>query len=335
MFLLGCQKPELQPIPEQIETQSQPEEMVDLSLLCQKLSENMLSINAERTTFALEQINQDLKLCLPLSSLAEQKRLLSLSNQMYDNFLRVDRTALQQSAFENYALDLAQHPTVQQNHFEQLNLRDQYLLKHKGQAYVELFDAGKGNLRYRRNPEYLAKIFAPYMPEAEQSFIENLANQNIQPVISENTLLIEADEIVKRALFWEGYLKQYPKSSYRKDAEYLLQMYSLFLFMGTSESPVSESFLDVSSIHNNTFDEIEKLADIQNSNLALQAQKFIQFIHWSESQRLKQIILPSHLKLSDLQNTHLLAQKQLQHYLGLKSLNTAKPRDCFRDAICD
>ncbi|MCG4607505.1 hypothetical protein L0O74_14355, partial [Bifidobacterium longum] len=70
------------------------------------------------------------------------------------------------------------------------------------------FDAGKGMLKYRRSPEYLAKIFAPYMPQAEQIFIENLAAQNMMPVFVEKTLMIEPHEIATRALFWEEYLNQ-------------------------------------------------------------------------------------------------------------------------------
>ncbi len=152
---------------------------------------------------------------------------------MYRNFLQVERTAQQQMAFEQFAFDMAQHPTIQQSHFEQLTARDQYLLKHKGQAYVELFDAGEGQLRYRRSPEYLAQIFAPYMEEAEQVFIEKLAEQNAQPALASNKrLAIEPQEIATRAIFWEDYLKQYPESPYKKDAQQLLYQYSQLLFTG-------------------------------------------------------------------------------------------------------
>ena len=73
IFLLGCQKPEPEPVPKQLEKQLQQEEPVDLSLLCKNIEKNMLAIDADRTTFALEQVNQDLKLCLPLSTFEEQK----------------------------------------------------------------------------------------------------------------------------------------------------------------------------------------------------------------------------------------------------------------------
>lgn len=172
----------------------------------------MSQINEQRTTFALEQINQDLKVCLPLMELAEQKHLMQRSTEMYQRFLHVERTEFQQRAFEQYALDMAQHPTIQQSHFEQLTTRDQYLLKHKGQAYVELLDQGNGTLQYRRSPEYLARIFAPYLPVAEKVFIENLAEQNMEPVLVEKRLQLEAANIAARALFWEDYLQTYPKA---------------------------------------------------------------------------------------------------------------------------
>jgi hypothetical protein len=334
ILLFGCQKPEPQPIPEQVQKQSQQDEPVDLSLLCKNLEKNMLAINAERTTFALEQINQDLKLCLPLSTLAEQQHLLALSTQMYNNFLTVNRTAVQQSAFEAYAFDLSQHPTIQQNHFEQLTLRDQYLLKHKGQAYIELFDRGKGRVNYRRSPEYLARIFAPYMPPAEQVFIENLATQNMQPVLSEHILIVELHEIASRALFWEDYLDQYPKSSYRKDAEYLLQMYTLFLFKGTQDSPVSDSYIDKYAVQSSSLDEIEKLAEVKNSHLATQATKFLHFLQLSEQQRLREIPVQFSPQEQQSQTENQLAVKQLDQYLGLANLSLSNPRDCFSDAVC-
>lgn len=335
LFLFGgCQKPDPPPILEQVPPKSHPDEPVNLSVLCNTIEKNMLAINSQRTTFALEQINQDLKLCLPLSTFEQQKHLLLRSNQMYKNFLTVDRTAAQQAAFDAYVLDLAQHPTIQQAHFEQLNPRDQYLFKHKGQAYIDVFESGNGQLKYRRSPEYLAKIFAPYMPEAEQVFIENLAAQNIQPVFTKNRLMIEPHEIAIRALFWENYLIQYPQSSYRQDAKYLSQVYSLFLFQGLSDAADSAGYIDELSIPNSTLDEIKQLATLKNSHLAFQAQKFIQFLQLSEEQRLKEIPVRLTAQERQSKNENLLSQKQLQHYLGLKNVNLSEIRDCFSDAIC-
>ena len=163
----------------------------------------MQQIDNTRTTFALEQINQDLKVCLPLLPLNEQLNLLNLSTEMYQRFLHVERSATEQAAFDQHAFDLAQHPTIQQSHFENFASRDQYLLKHKGQAYLELYDAGEAQLVYRRSPQYLAIIFAPYMPDAEQNFIERMAKDNMQHSLRDGGLTLDAADLAERALFWE------------------------------------------------------------------------------------------------------------------------------------
>lgn len=319
----GCQQqPEPQPVKEQLEHQQEQHETVDLTLMCQKIKKNMADINDQRTTFALEQINQDLKVCLPLLTLAQQKELLQLSTEMYHKFLKVERTPAQQLAFESYAFDMAQHPTIHQSHFEQLTLRDQYLLKHQGQAYVELSDAGSSQLKYRRSPEYLARIFAPYMPEAEKVFIENLANQNIETAVINHTLQIEPFEITRRALFWEDYVQKYPQSSYIRDAKNLLAQYQQYLFIGTSKSPVSDSYTDRYSVQVSSWEEIEKLAGAGHSSLTQQAKKFLNFYSMSEEQRAKSI--PS--------SHHLTPEQQLSRYLNLQQ--PASHKDCLSDAVC-
>lgn len=321
--MVACQQQdEPHPIKEQIETPKVQNTAVDLTLMCQNIKKNMAEINDQRTTFALEQINQDLKVCLPLLNLEQQKALLSLSLKMYDNFLQVKRTPAQQIAFERYAFDMAQHPTIHQSHFEQLTARDQYLLKHQGQAYVEVVDAGNEQLSYRRSPEYLARIFAPYMPEAEKVFIENLAHQNIETAIQDKSLLIEPFEVARRALYWEDYIQQYPQSSYLSDAKLLLAQYRYFLFIGAPKSPVSEGYHDQYSVQVSSWEEIEKLSQRHDSELSKLAKKFIQFYHMSEEQRRQKIPAPASAT----------AEQQLIHYLDLTRQNSSK--DCFSDAIC-
>lgn len=114
-LLAACQKPEPVSFQEPAQIEASSTQTLDLTDLCQKIDKNMSEIDAQRTTFALEQINQDLKLCLPLLGFQQQKHLLGLSNKMYHDFLSVERTPQQQRAFESYALEMAQHPTIQQS----------------------------------------------------------------------------------------------------------------------------------------------------------------------------------------------------------------------------
>lgn len=325
IILTACQQqPEPQPAKAQLDSAQTQHDAVDLTLLCQKLEKNMMEINAQRTTFALEQINQDLKVCLPLQNLAKQKQLLQHANTMYKNFLHVKRTSAQQLAFEQYAFDMAQHPTIHQSHFEQLTLRDQYLLKHQGQAYIELVDPTTTAIHYQRSSEYLGKIFAPYMPEAERVFIENLALQNAEKAYAGQNLLIEPFEISRRALFWEDYVHQYPQSSYRQDAQYLLYQYKVFLFKGLKNTPVSGHYSDPIDVQVSTIEELKKIAQLQNSTLATQAKNFLQFLDFSPEQR---------AQLTGGLDT-LGPWQQLEIYLNLRNPLPNYKKDCFSDGIC-
>ena len=199
LSLVACQKSAPPPI--SAEEQHDAPVQLDLTHLCENLSKEMQDVDNTRTTFALEQINHDLKICIPLVDLKQQMQLMHLSNQMYNNFLTVKRTSKEQKAFESHALNMAQYPTIQQSHQQEFSLRDQYLLKHKGQAYVELHENDQQALVYRRNPQYLARIFAPYLPQAERVFIENLAQQNMQNLFYNQDITVDANELLERALF--------------------------------------------------------------------------------------------------------------------------------------
>ncbi|WP_445114708.1 hypothetical protein [Acinetobacter sp. WZC-1] len=333
-LLAACQKPAPEIIQESEHAHSEANIAPDLTTLCQNLKKEMQEINNQRTTLAIEQMNQDLRLCLPLTDFPEQKQLMKLADQMYAQFLKVDRTPLQQQLFESYAVEQYQYPTIQQHHFEQLHIRDQYLIRHKGQAYVELLPyAVKGHINYRRNPQYLVKIFAPYLPHVEAEFIEELAQQNTQPFWNDNKLVISPEEIARRALFWENYYRDYPSSSYRNDARYLAEVYAALLFKGLPESMVSEDYDGRENIQPASLAVIKNIARQKNSDLADQARKFIKFIALSPDQRQKLIPIESDNLSGKPRQTVLL---QLNQYLNLKNVDTEslRKRDCFSDAIC-
>lgn len=332
-LLSACQKPASE-IKTDSQEQPQAEKVVpDLNHICQHLKSEMQQMSNQRTTFALEQINQEIRLCLPLVSHEEQKVLMRLSDQMYQQFLQIDRTAVQQEAFDLYAFDQSQFPTIQQSHFEKLHIRDQYLLRHKGQAYIELDTENPYQINYKRNVQYLAKVFAPYFPEDEQIFIQELADQNLVPAFQKNTLLISSHEILDRALMWEDYLQRFPNSPYRKDAQYLLNVYSSLFFIGLSDSPVSINFDGKLDISPNTLSEIEQLATMKNSRLADQARKFLKYIELSSSERGIKTSDESSLSDSTLQVS---GKENIAQALNLNlyDFSHSQKRDCFTDAIC-
>lgn len=329
--LSGCHKPAPETKVEPAEAQQASVVVPDLNQICEDLKKEMLAITSQRTTFALEQINQNIRVCLPLISHREQKKLMDLSNQMYNQFLYMDRTPEQQKAFDQYALDESQFPTIQQSHFEKLNSRDQYLLRHKGQAYIELSNLNQNNMSYKRNAQYLAKVFAPYFPLDEKEFIQGLADQNEMPSFNQNSLLISPEDIVQRVLFWESYLKKFPQSAYKKDAQYLYDTYRSLLFLGLKDSPVSINFDGKFDIQAASLAAIESLAELKDSAVATQSRQFLKFIDMSTEQK-AQYLNRSNADHSNSSS----AQKQIMQLLNLKVLDfSQKPkRDCFSDAIC-
>lgn len=305
----------------------------DLATLCHNLQSDMKNVNAQRTTLALKQINQQIQICLPHLHASEQKRLMLLSDQMYQQFLSVSRDKQQQQAFEYYVTNQAQYPTIAQQSFEKLHSRDQYLIQHQSQAYIEVMNLGENQIFYRRNPLYLSKIFAPYLPEAEQQFINELAQQNLQPIWSSHHLTLSAAETARRALYWQEYLLKYRKSSYLDDAQYLSHYYTALLFEGSQDSPVSIKFDELEEIQADTLEQIQKLAQHDSGKLGRQARAFLRFVAMSPEQKQQNSKLVNTNANNSVsgKNSHTDVLRQLEHYLELQHPN---PRNCFIDAIC-
>lgn len=326
LLLLACQPAQdPQPKVEPVESRTQKQTMQDFTQMCQSIEQQMAEIDAQRTTLALEQIHQDLKICVPLMPHEQQHRLMQHAKTMYERFLAVERNPKQQTAFEQYALEMAQHPTIQQSHFVELHPRDQYLLKHKGQAYVELIDGGQKQLHYRQSPEFFARIFAPYLPEAEKVFIETLAKQNQQPVLIDNKLTIDAYEIVTRALTWQDYLKRFKQSPYTKDAKHLSDQYTVFLFYGSKAQPISTDYAARYAIDHDHLDRIIELSLAEPSQLQNQSQRFLAWLDMTQEQR--QNALPTHLRERS-------AWEQVAHYAGINLPSENYTKECFKDSIC-
>ena len=101
----------------------------------------MSEIDAQRKLL-LEQINQDLKADL-YSAFNNKSIYWVYPIKCTMTFYRSKRTPQQQRAFESYAQKWRNIRPFNKSLFEQLTIRDQYLIKHQGQSYVELFDAGE------------------------------------------------------------------------------------------------------------------------------------------------------------------------------------------------
>lgn len=290
--------------------------------VCDDLKSQMQAIDHHRTLLALEQVNKNLRLCLPLMTSAEQFKMMQISTHMYQKFMQVERNETQQNAFDTLALVGDPIHLQERKEFELLHPRDQYLLKYQGQIFIQLIHAPDGSAHYQRNPEYLVSHFAPYLPTSDQIFIRNLAKQNAEPAFSEDGLLIDAKEVAARALFWENFIQQFPHSRYVLDAKYLTESYQQLLFLGTAHLQQQHLTTDLSMSHLTVIKQIAR----EQSILAPKASDFLNILEQA---------LPSRT-ISATQTVTLTpsTQQQLQEQLNLDQDLSDYPRDCFHDAIC-
>ncbi|AOA59549.1 hypothetical protein [Acinetobacter larvae] len=331
-MLLACQKAQtVDHIEHELNTVSEPK-VQDLDALCQELDGEIQNLDHQRGSLALEQINQNLRMCLQVYNFEQQMQVMDAINQMYGRFLQVARSPEEQQALEHYAVEQYLYPTIHAEHYALLNARDRYLIRHQGQFYLELYINAKQEVRYRRQPQYLAKLFAIYLPEAEKQFIQQLAQQNERALIKQQSLLLSPQQLAERAQFWQNYLQTYPNSYFKKDAQYLLQVYQALLFKGTTKSAVSYLYQDLADIQPSSLRVIQALAEQPHGALAEKARKFIHFMHMSDAQRAAQIDVAEPLDDSNAQQKVL---QQLNQYVGLIDFDIEHPqKDCFSDAIC-
>lgn len=309
---------------------------------CDSLRDQIQQINSHSTVVMLDQINFHITQCLPHLAMDDRVLLLYASTAMYQRFLSADmnRTSEQEANFQKLLSNTDIYSPTRIQQAARTSLRDQYLLKYQGQSYYEIYNAGGHEWTYRRKPDYLKDIFAPFLPKAEQIFITHLAEQNQQPAVSDNTFNLSWSEIANRAQFWENYTSTYPNSMFIEDARRLQLAYAGFLFHGLANMPISTNYENEDSIHPEALQEIKAIAANQSQSvLTQQAIKFLKFIHLPLSERNQNIpvtLSPVETRAKSQQNIK--NMRQLDQYIGLYDPlaldSTHINRDCFSDSIC-
>lgn len=315
---------------------------------CQKLNRQIAEINHQSKIEALNQVNTSLKACIPKASNAQQLKWLQETTHMYQRFLNTsDVTEQQANAFVDYGFSILdqeqQQDAIEWHHplkgdstiFKKLSPRDQYLLNHQDQAYIELQYQGEGMFSYRRQPQYILDLFAAVLPKDQNIFVQRMAKDNQEIFFNDAAIAISWSEMVNRALFWENYLKQYPKAHFRSDAEKLFNEYQYFIFFGLDNTPVSDEYVKGQWIDENALKEIEKLAKRHDTSLNLAAKKFINFINTPVSERSKNITIPPIDDEGYEKTTAQIAHEQLKQILKLADpWQQEDYHDCHTDAVC-
>ncbi|MCH7335369.1 hypothetical protein [Acinetobacter sp. NIPH 2699] len=329
ILLLGCQKPiqsQNEQAPQQAAKKTTSQEK------CQELDQIMQKIDNHSTIEALNQINAQLKQCIATVENAQQLKWLESSTQMYQRFFAEAGWSVNNNKFYDYTISILDNTDQADDApiklgdpalFKLLPARDQYLLKHQGEAYIKLQDVGEAIFEYHRQPQYIIDIFAPALPKDQQVFVQRMAKDNQDLLYSDAALTVSWAELVERALFWEQYLQQYPNAIFKADAQNLFHEYRYLIFFGSDNTPVSDLFFKDAWINEEALTEIKKLAKRQDTSLHIPAKKFLNFIQFSLDEH-NQV-----MNISDSPYVH------LQKFLDIKNpWDDHNGRDCHTDAVC-
>ncbi|NUG21426.1 hypothetical protein HUN15_01340 [Acinetobacter lactucae] len=343
LLLAGCNKTSEQDLAVPKEQKTTEQKATQKQDSCLHIMAAMQKIAPNSKIEDLNQINEKLKTCVPSLKNEEQLKLINASTAMYQRFLKQDYTDKTARAFEAFGyailekepLDAKKTMKTKKKLFDQLSARDQYLIQHEGQAYIELLYQGEGMFTYRRQPNYLVDVFAKALPTDQKEFLMRMAKDNKEIFYDDGALAISWKELTERALFWEKFIQKYPKSYFISDAKLLFNEYRYFIFFGLDNTPVSDHFAPNTWIDKDALQQIQFLSTQKQSSLAKPAQQFLKFIATPVDERNTQFKTDLIDESGQKKSTYQIVHEQLEQLLKLESpWNTKSYRDCHMDAVC-
>ncbi|WP_309952399.1 hypothetical protein [Acinetobacter calcoaceticus] len=344
LILSGCNKTSQQDqavSKEQKSTEQKPVSKQNNS--CIEINAAIQKINQNSKIEDLNQINEKLKTCVPSLKNDEQLKLINASTTMYQRFLKQDYTDKTARAFEAFGYAVLEQKQQdpkkviqsQKKLFDQLSPRDQYLLQHNGEAYIDLLYQGEGMFTYRRQPNYLVDVFSKALTADQKEFLTRMAKDNQDIFYNDGALAVSWKELTERALFWEKFIQKYPKSHFINDAKLLFNEYRYFIFFGLDNTPVSDEYAPNTWFDKDALEQIQFLSTQNQSSLAKPAQQFLKFIATPVEERNKQFKIDLTEKNGDKKSNYQVTHEQLEQLLKFDSpWNTEVYRDCHIDAIC-
>jgi len=344
LILSGCNKTSQQDqavSKEQKSTEQKPVSKQNNS--CIEINAAIQKINQNSKIEDLNQINEKLKTCIPSLKNDEQLKLINASTTMYQRFLKQDYTDKTARAFESFGYAVLEQKQrdpkkviqSQKKLFDQLSPRDQYLLQHNGEAYIDLLYQGEGMFTYRRQPNYLVDVFSKALTADQKEFLTRMAKDNQDIFYNDGALAVSWKELTERALFWEKFIQKYPKSHFISDAKLLFNEYRYFIFFGLDNTPVSDEYAPNTWFDKDALQQIHFLSTQSQSSLAKPAQQFLKFIATPVEERNKQFKIDLTEKNGDKKSNYQITHEQLEQLLKFDSpWNTEVYRDCHIDAVC-
>ncbi|WP_367105826.1 hypothetical protein [uncultured Psychrobacter sp.] len=314
LVLSACQPPSDHPAPSQSKQTEEPSStqslkdaknprqlttaLVDMSekklkdqLVCSKLTATINAVGNTSEIKNIHDVQHQLKACLPTADNAQILQWLADYQAMYRRFLGSD-SDWNDEAFYDVMSTIEQGKTITVPQLRQVNPRILYLISLvRSKADVSVIYLGEGIYAFHHDLQAMADLFTPYLPEDQAVFIQRMAKDNQDIFWNDAAIAISYYPLIKRAVFWEEYIKQYPDSYFIKDAERLFNRYRFLLFFGSENTQWTDD-----AFHNFLEPEysllLRQLLKRQNSRLAENARVFLEFMRMSDRERQQQYPMP-------------------------------------------
>jgi hypothetical protein len=110
-------------------------------------------------------------------------------------------------------------------------------------AELEVWSIGEGMAVVRTVPEYYKSIFSGKVTADYDRYISLVAHDETELWESDAAVAIPWKDLGERLIVWENFIKEYPESKMRKDAESVYKMYRYAFLIGLDNTNV----IDVSN----------------------------------------------------------------------------------------
>lgn len=228
--VLAC-KPTDQPVLETKNTEtvvivSKPK----IELDCHQIEQKFKNLNGTGSVDDLISLNQLVKQCLPKVKLSTRYYLMGVVEQGYDTYFKtLPASLLSFLAYEQQTSDKAEI----QKEFKALRQDQQYFIKNMQKIYIDNYYLGEGDWDLTLHPQYDIDIFRPYLPQADQVYLDRIRQEYIGTSPSrEGGILNTFNEVADYLLFWQNFKVQYPNSHFENAVESNITEHLLTLFRG-------------------------------------------------------------------------------------------------------
>ncbi|MGE6794487.1 hypothetical protein [Psychrobacter okhotskensis] len=309
------------------------EDTLTEQLICTKLHDSINAIDNKSKIENIHSIQRQIQACLPTASNAEILQWLADYQAMYQRFLQFDNPT-DSAAFFTVMSHVEQGKKITVAKLKQVNPRVRYLIGLvMSRSDVSVRYLGEGDFEFHHDLTAMADIFSPYLPDDQSAFIQRMAKDNQAIFWFDAAIAFSFEALVERAVFWEDFIKRYPKSRFYTDAKALLNTYRYLLFFGSENTQWTDD--DIRKFDNPVDEQLmRQLAKRNDSELAQDVQKFFTFMQQSNTERQQRYPVPD----KD-ENGHKINQWEVAHYQLDKALEIPSPwkednKDCSTGILC-